>query len=256
MSISFRSCQLSTVSAVHGALRQAGTEGTAVAPADVSHLDIAENELASLAELAPFSQLMSLDVAHNNVEELSGLSPTLLHLNASYNRLESMSSVSSLGKLVELNVSYNLLTSLQPIEPLSNLQVLLLGGNRISSLIGLSSLSRLELLDVRFNYIEKTSEVRPLLCRAAPALSSNRPAYCPTSSEPPAHARVFRGRARRSLAGETPLNVRLPACPLSPRQPDRQATNLPRGHWIHSTRASDARHTKDASLVDTATGDA
>ena len=62
--------------------------------------------------------------------------------------------------LIELNLSYNLLTSLQPLEQMTQLQVLLAGGNRISSLIGLAGLAKLELCDARFNYVEKTSEVR------------------------------------------------------------------------------------------------
>ena len=41
-------------------------------------------------------------------------------------------------------------------------QVLHLAGNRIGSLAGLAALSRLELIDLKFNYIERTSDVRLL----------------------------------------------------------------------------------------------
>ena len=43
--------------------------------------------------------LTSLDISHNSVEELPdvALPPTLLHLNAAYNRLESAGGVASTG---------------------------------------------------------------------------------------------------------------------------------------------------------------
>jgi Leucine-rich repeat (LRR) protein len=118
---------------------------TAVSPQAVGHLDLAENELESIELLRPYSRLLSLDVSHNNVEQLVGLPPTLLHLNVAYNRLEGIEGIGSWGGgLLELNLSYNLLTSLQPLEQITQLQVLLAGGNRISSLIGLAGLGRLE----------------------------------------------------------------------------------------------------------------
>ena len=164
LSISFRSCALSTAGGLPQALAQAGSK-----PADVGHLDLGENELSSLAELKPFGRLLSLDVAHNSVESLGSglLPPTLLHLNASYNRLESAAGVAALTGLIELNLSYNLITSCAPLETLTQLQVVLLGGNRISSLVGLVSLARLELLDLRFNYVEKPSELRLLAMNAS-----------------------------------------------------------------------------------------
>lgn len=156
LSISFRACQMSDAKAAADALR---TE-SGVDLAAVGHLDLAENELESIDPLRQFRQLMSLDVSHNNVEQLAAI-PSLLHLNASYNRLEAVDGIGSWGAmLIELNLSYNLLTSLQPLEQMTQLQVLLAGGNRISSLIGLAGLAKLELCDVRFNYVEKTSEVR------------------------------------------------------------------------------------------------
>jgi hypothetical protein len=159
LSISFRSCQLTSLSVLQGALKQAGAGGSAVSATDVAHLDLAENELTAVREIAPFGRLLSLDVSHNNIESLAGLPRTLVHLNASYNRLESFEGVGELTALVELNLSYNLLTDLSAVEPLAALQVLLVGGNRISSLVGLTSLTRLELLDAKFNYIERSSEV-------------------------------------------------------------------------------------------------
>ncbi|KOO27878.1 hypothetical protein Ctob_008705 [Chrysochromulina tobinii] len=160
LSISFRACQLASMKAVADAL-DAGE--TAVSPQAVGHLDLAENELESIELLRPYSRLLSLDVSHNNVEQLVGLPPTLLHLNVAYNRLEGIEGIGSWGGgLLELNLSYNLLTSLQPLEQITQLQVLLAGGNRISSLIGLAGLGRLELCDARFNYVEKTSELRLL----------------------------------------------------------------------------------------------
>ena len=188
LSISFRSCQLTGLSVLKQALQQAtsngGGSGSAVSPIDVGHLDLGENELTSLTELQPFQRLLSLDVSHNNVETLTQQLPdSLLHLNASYNRLESADGIGELPRLIELNLSYNLLTSCQPLESLLHVQVILLGGNRISSLVGLEPLARLELLDLRFNYIEKHAELRLLQCRPAPHPPGTPSPSTPTTSE-------------------------------------------------------------------------
>ena len=163
LSISFRSCKLSGFIKIGEALT-----AQSVTPDAIGHLDLGENELSSITELTPFTRLLSLDIAHNSVDELpaTALSPSLHHLNAAYNRLESAAGVANLTQLIELNLSYNLLTSCAPFEKLTQLQVLLLGGNRISSLVGLEGLAVLELLDVRFNYIEKQSELRLLALNA------------------------------------------------------------------------------------------
>ena len=167
LAISFRSCQLTGAAHLGEALRTAGDGG--VQPSDVGHLDLGENELTALDELAPFSRLLSLDVSHNSVDSLpvTSLPRTLLHLNAAYNRLESVDGIGALTQLAELNLSYNLLTSCAPLEALLQLQLLFVGGNRIASLNGLASLARLELIDLRFNYVEKAADLRLLALNAA-----------------------------------------------------------------------------------------
>ena len=64
----------------------------------------AENEVELTAGLQPFTQLLSLDLSHNNVEELAQLPSAMLHLNASYNRVQSVEGVRGLTQLVELNL--------------------------------------------------------------------------------------------------------------------------------------------------------
>ena len=136
LSISFRSCQLQGLVSLHDALATAQNGDRQVVPGDVMHLDVAENEVEQTAGLQPFTQLLSLDISHNNVEELTQLPTSMLHLNASYNRVQSAEGVAQLTQLVELNLGYNLITSLQPLERLTHLQVLLAAGNRIGSLHG------------------------------------------------------------------------------------------------------------------------
>ena len=149
LSISFRSCQLQGLVSLHDALATAQSGDRQVVPGDVMHLDVAENEVELTVGLQPFTQLLSLDISHNNVEELTQLPIPMLHLNASYNRVQSVEGASGLTKLVELNLGYNLITSLQPLERLPHLQVLLVPGNRIGSLHGLSSMCLLECLDLK-----------------------------------------------------------------------------------------------------------
>ncbi|KAL1496165.1 hypothetical protein AB1Y20_014782 [Prymnesium parvum] len=162
LSLSFRACRLTNLSALAEALAQVGAGARAVLPPDVSHLDLAENELIEPEDLLHFSKLLSLDLSHNSLPELPRLPTSLLHLNLSYNHLESAERLGALTSLVELNLGYNLLTSVAPLERLANLQVLLLPANRISALHGLAALSRLSLLDLKHNYIDKVAEVRLL----------------------------------------------------------------------------------------------
>jgi len=168
LSISFRACDLSTLGRVGEAMRTAAAPGeSAVAPRDVAHLDLAENELEDVDGLSAFSSLISLGLAHNNITSTPPrLASSLLHLNLGYNRLEHVGALSSLTSLVELNLGYNLITSLAPVERLSGLQVLLVAGNRIETLDGLAALASLELLDVRHNYIAALEEVRLLALNA------------------------------------------------------------------------------------------
>ena len=167
LSVSFRACQLQSAAGLAAALSQAAQPtGGSVSPADVGHLDLAENELQQLDELQPFECLLSLDASHNSVERMVALPPSLMHLNVAYNRLESAATVGGLTCMVELNLGYNLLTDVQPIEALTQLQVLLLAGNRISTLQGLTSLQALEVLDLKFNYIERPHELRLLSLNA------------------------------------------------------------------------------------------
>ena len=104
LSISFRSCQLQGLVSLHDALATAQNGGQPVVPSDVMHLDVAENEVEQTAGLQPFTQLLSLDLSHNNVEELTQLPSAMLHLNASYNRVQSIEDVGGLTQLVELNL--------------------------------------------------------------------------------------------------------------------------------------------------------
>ena len=104
LSISFRSCQLQGLVSLHDALATAQNGGQPVVPSDVMHLDVAENEVELTAGLQPFTQLLSLDLSHNNVEELTQLPSAMLHLNASYNRVQSIEDVGGLTQLVELNL--------------------------------------------------------------------------------------------------------------------------------------------------------
>jgi Leucine-rich repeat (LRR) protein len=228
LSISFRSCQLTGLSVLASALRSAGS--TAVEPDYVGHLDLAENEISAIDEIAPFKRLLSLDISHNSVDDLpvGALPPTLLHLNASYNRLEAADAVSALTQLLELNLSYNLLTSCQPLEPLSQLQVLLLGGNRISSLLGLASLGRLELLDARFNYVEKPSELRLLAINASLRTLSLQ------------GARHARARAAPALAHLTPRAAAAAAARAERRQSHSKDGHVPAQCRLGATGAADA----------------
>lgn len=229
LSVSFRACQLQGLASLHEALAQAAqSDQKPVVPADVMHLDLAENEVEQTAGLQPFTQLLSLDLSRNNVEALDALPGSLLHLNAAYNRVESVESLAALSRLVELNLSYNLLTSLQPLEQCVHLQVLLVAGNRIGSLQGLASLALLECLDLKCNYVERLPEVRLLSLNAALRVL--------TLQGNPV-AKVAASYRAAIVSGERP-HPGPPAGPSSPLRPRIRPVLPPSFHPCHPNRTS------------------
>ena len=184
VSVSFRACQLQDLSSLQSALQLATQHGShLIAPQDVSHIDLAENELQETGDLKAYFRLLSLDISKNSVTEIGSLPITLLHLKAEYNHLESANMLQKLTALVELSLGYNLLTSVACFERLCNLEILLLPGNRISTLHGLSALSKLGVLDLKFNYIDRVPEVRLLALNAklrSLSLGGNAVAKLPT----------------------------------------------------------------------------
>lgn len=127
-------------------LRAAGLEGT---------IDLAR--LASRHHPGSPSTLREVDLSHNRVEVVTGLHalPRLLHLNLSSNALQAPRAIEALARaprLWSLNLNHNALRAISGLEN-PNLRLLRLAHNHLHEITGFAPLRRLLGLDLSYNQI-------------------------------------------------------------------------------------------------------
>ena len=226
LSISFRACELHEVASLREALQQVPLRGVeAVGPTEISHLDLSENRLHGGCDLSAFSALLSLDISGNATPDLSGLPPSLLHLNGSKNQLQTMHTIPHLPLLAELNLSSNQLVTVSQLSSgLPSLQVLLLADNRITALHGIASLASLTTLDLQRNLIARVSDARLLTLN--PQLSDLSLGGNPLTSLPTYRASIIALLPELQTL-DSQLTLAAPAVPAEARQ---LACHAPPGH--------------------------
>ena len=111
--------------------------------------------LETLHELCDYcGRLESLNAKQNNLGQLHGVPSSLRTLNASQNRLTSMTAWGPLTNLQSLDVSGNDIDNLESLKGLIHLRDLKLDDNQITNLDGLSELSGLLTLSAAGNQIQ------------------------------------------------------------------------------------------------------
>ncbi|MFB6454164.1 COR domain-containing protein [Chitinophaga sp. Hz27] len=107
------------------------------------------------AELKQLKNLRSLDLAGNQLEDLSELIlfTNLEDLNLSGNRCTDISCLGQLSKLQELGLSNNYIENITPLSSLTNLNYLSLESNQIADISVLVSLHKLQSLRIAANPI-------------------------------------------------------------------------------------------------------
>ncbi|XP_033743848.1 protein phosphatase 1 regulatory subunit 7-like [Pecten maximus] len=134
-----RGCkELSILQLQHNKIRQIGKGLSGLSK--LKHLRIDCNRLLKLeaAELSCCSQLTTLDISFNLLDNVSALNylPHLEELLAAGNRLRSVD-LSRCKRLQEVDLSHNKLTDISGLRGLPNLQIVNLGTNQLASLKGL-----------------------------------------------------------------------------------------------------------------------
>ncbi|XP_045212349.2 protein phosphatase 1 regulatory subunit 7-like [Mercenaria mercenaria] len=129
----------------------------------LKNLRIDCNQLLKIetSELSICVQLTSLDISYNMLDSLTALNylPNLEEVNASGNRLRSVSDLSKCKRLGEIDLSGNRITDLSGLRGLPKLLTLNISNNQLSSLKTMGRLKSLQDLLAMGNHINELSTV-------------------------------------------------------------------------------------------------
>ncbi len=130
---------------------------------DFSYSDITEERLEEIVRTYPHLRSLNLSGCENirNIAMLSGL--TQLHtLDLSRNDIQDLSHLRPLTKLRTLNLSANNIQDISHLRPLTKLQTLNLANTNIQDYSHLSPLAELRTLNLSYTNIQDISHLRPL----------------------------------------------------------------------------------------------
>ncbi len=121
---------------------------TRQAIASLTHLQIRERNIRSLAGVGHLTGLESLDLWQNQIVDVGPLDslPNLKRLRMSWNQIVDVSPLASLSRLVELALGNNEIADVSPLASLTRLERLYLPDNQIVDLTPLAGLRGLEYL--------------------------------------------------------------------------------------------------------------
>jgi Leucine-rich repeat (LRR) protein len=128
---------------------------------EITELECAEKDIASIAGIAKLANLVELNLNDNRIADISPLAGldrlTILYLW--HNRIADISPLAGLKQLKELYLESNEIENISPLAKLNMLEELLLGDNRIINIGPLAGLTRLDYLEIYNNQI---ADVTPL----------------------------------------------------------------------------------------------
>ncbi|GHF94248.1 leucine-rich repeat domain-containing protein [Thalassotalea marina] len=127
----------------------------------IKHIDLAFNNITDLSPLAELQSLESLDLQHNHIENLAPLTKltNLEQLSLNNNKISDISAINSLEQLLSLNLAHNKLTSIEAMPQSSDLKFLSIAHNQISTLQGINNLTALEHLQLEANPIADITDL-------------------------------------------------------------------------------------------------
>ena len=130
----------------------------------LTHLDLSNNSISSIAPLTGLSSLQKLDLHHNNIADIGNLSAltNLTELNISQNALKTLAPLSVLKTLVKLDASANQITDLGNITQLTALSTLVLSENDLTNLVQLAGHATVVTLNVSGNMLTDISPLATL----------------------------------------------------------------------------------------------
>ena len=131
----------------------------------LEYLDLSDNALTDVAELARLSNLQTLLLGGNRLRDLSPLSGLngLQALTLAGNGISNISALSGLSSLEQLWLDGNGLSDIAALAELESLTYLHLGDNRIADISPLAGLAELRRLWLPGNMVEEVSALSGLL---------------------------------------------------------------------------------------------
>jgi internalin A len=127
-------------------------------------LDLAKNQVVSLAPIKGLARLQSLTLTGNQIGDLSPLAEckALQYIELTDNKVEDVKPLSGLTALNSLYLSGNAIKDASPVFACTKLWSLYLDGNQLTSLQGIGALRGLTTLSLRKNSISDLSPLEPL----------------------------------------------------------------------------------------------
>ena len=131
---------------------------------NVMLLDLADNEISDLTPLKDSALLQSLTLARNEIADVSPLAglTRLQYLELSGNRVEDIAPLGNLTALNSLYLGGNRVADIAPLVGLTRLWSLYLDNNRISDIGPIAGLTRLSSLNLDHNQTVDLSPLRGL----------------------------------------------------------------------------------------------
>ncbi|KAF1751373.1 hypothetical protein GCK72_017927 [Caenorhabditis remanei] len=141
----------------------------------LQYLSLRKNKLSSLKKLNRLPCLKLLDASFNHIAKLEQLPSSLLHLDLSHNRLQTLNFCQSLGNARHLRVHRNQIKSMKGVESCVQLETLFINDNLLkdkNELELLKTMPKLTHLDMSSNPLSAAEGYRSRVMQAAHYLIS------------------------------------------------------------------------------------
>ncbi|UMM36062.1 hypothetical protein L5515_008390 [Caenorhabditis briggsae] len=141
----------------------------------LQYLSIRKNKLTSLKKLTRLPCLKLLDASFNHISKLDQLPSSLLYVDLSHNRLQTLSVCQSLGNVRHLRVHRNQIKSMKGVESCVQLELFFINDNLLkdkNDLELLKALPKLTHLDMSANPLSTAEGYRSKVMQAAQYLIS------------------------------------------------------------------------------------
>ncbi|ULT90262.1 hypothetical protein L3Y34_008548 [Caenorhabditis briggsae] len=141
----------------------------------LQYLSIRKNKLTSLKKLTRLPCLKLLDASFNHISKLDQLPSSLLYVDLSHNRLQTLSVCQSLGNVRHLRVHRNQIKSMKGVESCVQLELFFINDNLLkdkNDLELLKALPKLTHLDISANPLSTAEGYRSKVMQAAQYLIS------------------------------------------------------------------------------------
>lgn len=130
----------------------------------VQQIDLSDNQLSDISQLAGLTKLMSLDLSGNKIEDISPLEKLvkLQYLNIENNQVKKLAPLADLKAMRSLYMSNNKIERLGQLKNMSKLWTLYVGGNPIKAAAVVRRLEFVDRLNMADCGLESVEFLKPM----------------------------------------------------------------------------------------------